>query len=88
MKGSYKVQFEIEYQNQIISTSDDLMYIGKTEKYIFIKEKKTGKNVIYPTERVGRMEFLNLNNPKEKTIEKADSTNIDNKKSINHWLAS
>ena len=84
MKGSTNVQYEMEYQNQIISTSNDLKYIGKTEKYIFLKEIKTGGNIIYPTDRVGRMEFINLNNTIEKTIEKTDSATINNQQSINH----
>lgn len=57
LNGNGKVQIEFEYNNLIVNSDSNFVYVGKTEKYLFMRDLKKKQNCIYPTDKIGMIEI-------------------------------
>jgi len=53
LNGTCKERVIFEYNNAIVKSDSNFVLVGKTERYIFLRNLNEGKNYIYPTERIG-----------------------------------
>jgi hypothetical protein len=53
INGKSRKNIVFEYNNSMVKTDMNLVYVGKTEKYLFLRNLKEKENYIYPTDKIG-----------------------------------
>lgn len=60
LNGKNKREILFEYNNVIIKTDSNLVYIGKTEKYFFLRNLNGKQNYLYPLDKIGLIQMKDL----------------------------
>lgn len=55
---TYDIKFQ--YENDIIKSSEDVVFVGKTAEYIFLRNIKNQSNFIYPISQVKNLEIKKI----------------------------
>ncbi len=57
LNGKSKMIIVFEYNNVIVKSDSNLVYVGKTEKHLFLRNLKEKQNYIYPIDKVGMIQM-------------------------------
>jgi len=57
LNGESKKVITFEYNNEIVESNGNTVFVGKTEKYLFLRNLKEKQNYIYPIDKVGMIQM-------------------------------
>jgi hypothetical protein len=59
IKSGYPNEYvSFEFENKIYKSDNCLVYVGMTENYLFLRDIKEKRNIIFPRERIGKLEMI------------------------------
>ena len=61
LNGTHSYQISLDYKSRKITTNDSLIFIGKTEKNIFLRNLNTKSNIILKTENIENLNMRKIN---------------------------
>jgi hypothetical protein len=59
INGDNRANITFEYNNEIIKSDSNIVFVGKVERYLFLRNLKESQNIIYPADKLGMIKITN-----------------------------